>query len=381
MINSAEWASVLSDSGYRLAAGVPCSSLSALQSHFQTASLITYVAAPNEGQAVAVASGSVMAGRRAVVLMQNSGLGNAVNPLTSLVETFKLPLVLVISWRGQPGQSDEPQHFRMGLSTHTILDAINIPHVTLKSERAEATRQLRWAIESAERERRCVAIVVPDGTFEPTQPTTEVPVARPSSAPDVHKELTRKGDVPSRTEVLCWLRTWAGSETIRIATTGKTGRELFSLSDDPSNLYVVGSMGLASSVGLGMSLTLPRRTLVIDGDGAVLMHLGALPMIARYGGDNLLHIVVDNGSYDSTGGQRTIAPHAPFAEIAARCGYTSAACVNSIDGLGGAMAVTGKGPSLIHMLVRPGSPPTLPRPTLAPHETLKRLQDHFSIRP
>ena len=369
---------MLTDAGYQLATGVPCSSLSPLQEYFQNTSQFTYVAAPNEGQAVAVASGAVMGGQRAVALMQNSGLGNAVNPLTSLVETFRLPLILVTSWRGQPGRADEPQHLRMGLSTHAILDAINIPHVTLNAEDSEAACRLHWAIDLAERERRCVAIVVPDGVFESTDATMDEPAEVISG---IHEDLTSGGQILSRTEVLNQVRMWLGSDAIRLTTTGKTGRELFALSDDPSNLYVVGSMGLVSSVGLGLSLAISRRILVLDGDGAALMHLGALPMIARYGGETLLHVILDNGSYDSTGGQRTISRHAPFAEIAARCGYAYAARVDDVEGLEKAMIGAANGPALVHVLVRAGSPPKLPRPLFPPPEVLKRLQDHFDIRP
>jgi len=285
--------------------------------------------------------------------------------------------VLITSWRGQPGRPDEPQHARMGLSTHALLAAIDIPHVTLEHDDCGAATKLQWAIDRAEQERRCVAIIVPDGAFEPMQ----VPAAMPAKpALGVHQDLTTNAEPMSRTEALEWLRALTGPNVIRVATTGKTGRELFALSDDPSNLYVVGSMGLASSVGLGMSLAVPHRTLVIDGDGAALMHLGALPMIGCYGGATFMHVVLDNGSYDSTGGQQSIANHAPFAEIAARCGYAYTAHVDDVAGLKTAMMAAIHGPALIHVRVRSGSPPALPRPSLAPHDVLQRLQTHFGIR-
>ena len=257
MIRTAPWARLLTDAGFTLAAGVPCSSLAPLQNHVQGTNGFTYVAAPNEGQAVAVASGAVMAGRRAMVLMQNSGLGNAINPLTSLVEVFRLPLLLVTSWRGQPGRPDEPQHMRMGLSTHAILDAIDIPHVTLVADDTEAARQLRWAIDHAEQGRRCVAIVVPDGVFKATDAPPEVAAA---CAPCIYEDLARGGRTMSRTEALEELRAQTGPNAIRVATTGKSGRELFALSDEACNLYVVGSMGLASSLGLGLSLAWSGRS-------------------------------------------------------------------------------------------------------------------------
>jgi phosphonopyruvate decarboxylase len=138
-------------------------------------------------------------------------------------------------------------------------------------------------------------------------------------------------------------------------------------------------MGLASSVGLGLSLASRRRLMVIDGDGAALMHLGALPMIGRYGGHGFLHVVLDNGTYDSTGGQASLSGHAPFAEIAARCGYAYAACVDDATGLADALAASASGPALLHVRIRPGSPRRLPRPSVAPPGVLRRLQDHFDI--
>jgi phosphonopyruvate decarboxylase len=224
MISTARWAGLLADAGYTMAAGVPCSSLSPLQNHFQATQQFTYIAAPNEGQAVAVASGAVMAGQRAIVVMQNSGLGNAINPLTSLVETFRLPLILVTSWRGQPGQPDEPQHHRMGLSTHALLDAIKIRHVTLDARDNAATQQLREAIGHAERDRCCVAIVVPDGVFEATAAVSDEPAL---FSPGFYEDLVDGGHRLSRTAVLARLLAWTGPGAIRLATTGKTGREQF----------------------------------------------------------------------------------------------------------------------------------------------------------
>jgi phosphonopyruvate decarboxylase len=156
---------------------VPCSSLGALQKFFLSSDAVDYIAATNEGQAVATAAGAVMAGRKSVVLMQNSGLGNAVNPLTSLVEPFGLPMLLVTSWRGKPGMKDEPQHERMGQATHALLDAMDIPWVDLSTDEAKALAQLSQVLERIETERRCVAIVVADKTFDKIS-AAEKPVAR-----------------------------------------------------------------------------------------------------------------------------------------------------------------------------------------------------------
>lgn len=376
MISTKKWASVLVDAGYNFSAGVPCSSLGGLQGYFQGSPDISYVAAPNEGIAVAVAAGAVMTGRKSLVLMQNSGLGNAVNPLTSLVETFDLPMLLISSWRGRPSVKDEPQHFRMGQATHAILDAMNIPWFTVGGDEKTANTTLQDAIEMSEVQRRCVALVVPDGTFDRIE-TLEPSV--PNTPAGKYTSFLEEGPSLSRSAFLEWMVSQYNQSSLKITTTGKTGRELFAIDDQPANLYVVGSMGLASSVGLGISTSTNQQVVVIDGDGAALMHLGALPMIASYKPTKLVHFVLDNGCYDSTGAQPSISVNAPFAEIAAACGYASTVTVDSLLGLHKFLLMNAEGPQLVHVKICPGSMSPLPRPSLSPVEVLTRLQRHFGF--
>ncbi|WP_370283550.1 phosphonopyruvate decarboxylase [Pseudooceanicola sp.] len=375
-VSTERWGQALVAAGYGFAAGVPCSSLGALQKFFLSSDAVDYIAATNEGQAVATAAGAVMAGRKSVVLMQNSGLGNAVNPLTSLVEPFALPMLLVTSWRGKPGMKDEPQHERMGKATHALLDAMDIPWVDLSTDEAEALAQLSQVLERIETERRCVAIVVADKTFDKTS-AAEKPVAR--KARGRFEDLSIGGGLLSRAEVLGHIAK-GDRGTVRLCTTGKTGRELFATEDAETNLYVVGSMGLASSIGLGMALSTDAPVMVIDGDGAALMHLGALAGIGTYGGANLIHLVLDNGTYDSTGGQASISLNAPFAEIAAACGYDAAYRVEDLAGLDHALSAPRKGPVLIHMPILPGSMDDLPRPDKTPVQVLARLRGAFGFK-
>lgn len=317
-----------------------------------------------------------MAGRKSVVLMQNSGLGNAVNPLTSLVEPFGLPMLLITSWRGKPGMKDEPQHERMGKATHALLDAMDIPWVDLSTDEEEALAQLAQVLERIETERRCVAIVVADKTFDKIT-AAEKPVTRKPRGR--YQDLSIGGALLTRAEVL---RHIAKSDrgTVRLCTTGKTGRELFATEDAENNLYVVGSMGLASSIGLGMALSTEAPVMVIDGDGAALMHMGALTGIGTYGGANLIHLVLDNGAYDSTGGQATISMNAPFAEIAAACGYAMGYKVEDLAELDHALNAPRTGPVLIHMPILPGSMDDLPRPDKTPVEVLARLRGAFGFQ-
>jgi phosphonopyruvate decarboxylase len=376
MVSTARWAQALVGAGYGFASGVPCSSLGALQKFFQSSDDVEYVAATNEGQAVATVAGAVMAGRRSVVLMQNSGLGNAVNPLTSLVEPFGLPMLLITSWRGKPGMKDEPQHERMGQATHALLDAMDIPWVDLSAEEDTALSQLSDVLARIEAERRCVAIVVADKTFDKIADAEKPVVGRSRGR---FEDLSTGGDLLRRIDVL---RHVAAEDPgiVRLCTTGKTGRELFATDDAESNLYVVGSMGLASSLGLGMALSTPAPVMVLDGDGAALMHMGALAGIGTYGPRHLIHLVLDNGSYDSTGGQATISLIAPFAEIAAACGYAAGFRVDDLAGLDRALAAPREGPVLIHMPIRPGSMDDLPRPDKTPVQVLARLRAKFGFQ-
>jgi len=377
VITTENWASALVAAGYRFAAGVPCSSLAPLQNFCQNMPEVTYVAAPNEGMAVAVAAGAAMTGQKSLVFMQNSGLGNAVNPLTSLVEPFKVPTLLVTSWRGKPGTKDEPQHTRMGLSTHALLDAVNILWFELPEDDEGALAQLREAIRTAETGRRCAAIIVPDGRFTKVMDQSS---QLPTPQRGYFTDLREGGEGPTRFEVLEKLTKDVSGGTLKIATTGKTGRELFVANDGPQNLYVVGSMGLASSIGLGMSMASDNPIMILDGDGAALMHLGAMPMIAAYAPRSFIHLLLDNGCYDSTGAQRSLSGSVPFAEMAARCGYSASFCVDSINGLSEALAANpGEGPVFVHARIRPGSLANLPRPDKTPVEVLQRLQLHFGF--
>ena len=165
-----------------------------------------------------------------------------------------------------------------------------------------------------------------------------------------------------------------------IATTGKTGRELFTLADRHQQLYQVGSMGCAGAMGLGVALNVKRPVIVIDGDGAALMKLGALATIGAYAPDNLLHLVLDNGVHDSTGGQATVSPGVSFAGAAQACGYRTSYLCDSLDGFAAALidGLAGRKPCLIHLRTAPGSLNPLGRPTVAPRDVARRFRDFLA---
>ncbi|MEP4710252.1 MAG: phosphonopyruvate decarboxylase [Pseudophaeobacter sp.] len=372
MIDAAQWTRELRDLGYRFASGVPCSSLSPLQNEILNNPGFDYVAATNEGQAVALAAGAWTGGAPSVVLMQNSGLGNAVNPLTSLTAIFQIPVLLVVSWRGRPGTKDEPQHQLMGEVTPGLLELLKIPHEIVETDQSLAFDQLHRMCRCIRETGQSHAIIVPDGSFSRGRAAPEFAV--PERQGTV-RDLTGGTGLSGRAKVLSAIvRHPKLDQAIRIATTGKTGRELYTLSDTARNFYMVGSMGLASSFGLGLSRQVSDDVVVIDGDGAAMMQLGALATIGAYGSKSLKHLILDNGCYDSTGGQFSNSVGVDFASIALSCGYAASYRVNCLDGLDQALAENAQGPTAIHMRITPGSMSPLGRPSVSPGQVLRRLR-------
>jgi phosphonopyruvate decarboxylase len=359
--------------GFDLYAGVPCSYLTPLINHVSGGEGLDYVAAANEGDAVAVAAGAVLGGRRAVAMFQNSGLGNAVSPLTSLTWTFRVPVLLVVTWRGEPGEADEPQHELMGAITPRQLELMEIPWRRFPSEEND----IAPALDAAEAHMRAsghpFALVMSKGALA-AHPLAE----RPAPSPPAPPLPARAAPALHRRDVLATLQEVCGGDVL-LATTGYTGRELYALGDRPNQLYMVGSMGCVSSLGLGLALARPdRRVVAIDGDGAALMRLGAMATIGAVAPANLVHVVIDNGMHESTGGQATVSATTDFCAIAAACGYARLARPGSREALKALLAEPGRGPLLVHVRVRAGTPEALPRPSIAPADVAARLRAHLA---
>ncbi|WP_078588787.1 MULTISPECIES: phosphonopyruvate decarboxylase [Streptomyces] len=342
--------------------GVPCSYLGPVISCLESRHPDDYLIAANEGEAVAIAAGARLAGRRPVVILQNSGLGNAVNPLTSLCHTLRLPVLLLVTWRGEPGTPDEPQHELMGRITPGLLSAMDIRNELLPDTGELLAERLRAAAAHMDATGLPFAFVVPKGAV--------APLPRPPRQP------SGDGSALLRSEAIGHVMRLVGDRALVVATTGKTARELERDQDRPGNLYVVGSMGCASSVALGVALHAPsRQVVVLDGDGAALMRLEAMATIGRTAPPNLLHVVFDNGAYESTGGQPTGSAHVDFAAVATACGYRHAADVTTAEGLAQALSrqPAGDGPSLLRVHVAPYSDPGLGRPALPPPASAARF--------
>lgn len=379
MIEAADFLEPARDLGFDFWAGVPCSYLKPFINYVIDDPGLTWIASANEGDAVATATGATLGGRSAVAIMQNSGLGNAVSPLSSLNWVFRVPILLVITLRGDPEHGDEPQHELMGRVTTGMLEQLEVPWAWFPTEAAKIEEVLGQAKTTMDRTGRPYALVMRKGSVAPHALGSEPPAVErhwPAPPPVVH------GDLPSRNEVLRAIQAATPeTDSVVVATTGFTGRELYALQDRPNQLYMVGSMGCASSLALGLSLARPDlRVVVADGDGAALMRMGNLATLGAYGGDGLAHVILDNGRHESTGGQATVSHGVRFAALAAACGYG-----DSVEA-GNAQAVTDlicgdRGPRLAHVRTRPGVPEGLPRPSIKPQDVVARLVRHIGHEP
>jgi phosphonopyruvate decarboxylase len=361
------------EKGFTFFSGVPCSFLTPFINGVIGDTRIRYVGAASEGEAVAIAAGAWLAGRKTVVMCQNSGLGNAVNPLTSLNHPFQIPTLLIVTWRGQPGIPDEPQHELMGPITPAMLDVMKIPHGDFPSAADAIGGSLDSAIRVMDQTSLPFAYVMAKDTVRDGG-LQEHPQAIPSRGRV--EDRRENGQRPKRAVCLEALLGAVPDETAIIATTGKCGRELFTIADRKQHLYQVGSMGCASGMGLGVALNTKRPVIVLDGDGAALMKMGTFATIGAHAPKNLIHIVLDNGVHDSTGGQPTVSASVDFAAVAAACGYASATMANSVPGFlaGVKHGLTAPGPHLIHLRIAPGSLEKLGRPTVKPPEVARRFK-------
>jgi phosphonopyruvate decarboxylase len=378
MIEAQEFVEPARARGFAWYSGVPCSFLTPFINYVINDPSLAYISSANEGDAVATAAGLALGGRRAVAMMQNSGLGNAVSPLTSLNYVFRLPVLLICTHRGAPDVNDEPQHVLMGRITTELFDTMAIPWRPFPTNTAGIEPVLTEACDYLDRERRPFALLMRKGTVAPHALTGDsVPDRRPGEAPAPGAFNRAPGDLPTRRAAL--ERVLARTDPARslvIATTGYTGRELYALADRPNQLYMVGSMGCAASLGLGLALARPEReTVVVDGDGSALMRMGNFATLGSYGPDSLTHIVLDNGVHDSTGAQATVSANVDFAAIAAACGYRSIAAGDDPALLDRFIGGDLPGPRFLHLKTRPGAMKNLPRPSIAPEAVAARIGD------
>lgn len=318
-----------------------------------------HVITANEGNAVALASGYHLAtGKTGAVYMQNSGLGNCVNPLASLAdrEVYNIPLLLIIGWRGEPGIKDEPQHIKQGRITTGQLDLLEIPYQILDSQ-SDLDKTIAKLITAENMAKGPVALLIRKKTFSEYKRSKKCPY-----------DYTLK-----REEALRSILSQSCPDDLIVSTTGKTSRELFELrksrNEKQCDFLTVGSMGHTSSIAFGVALGRPnRRVVCIDGDGSFIMHMGSLPIIGSLQPENLVHVLLNNSAHESVGGQETVAGAMDISKIALACGYNEYLQAGSTKELEECWKKinTMKGPVLLEVNVCLGSRDDLGRPDSTP---------------
>ncbi len=379
MIEAGQFIRAAQAQGFGLYTGVPCSYLKPFINYVIDAADLRYVGAANEGDAVAIATGAELAGVRSVVMFQNSGLGNAVNPLTSLCYTFRTPVLLIPTLRGEPGgPADEPQHELMGAITTAMLELMQIPWEYFPTEAAAIEAALARAVAHMDTAGTPYALVMRKGSVAPVALRAQATVRPPRAV-----AVAPLAAVASRNAMLRAVQqvTAPATGTVVIATTGYTGRELYACDDRANQLYMVGSMGCAVTLGLGIALAQPqRRVVVLDGDGAALMRLGAQSTVGFEAPANLVHVLLDNGLHESTGGQATVARSVDFCAIAAASGYAAVLSCATPEALAAAISAATDGPVFVHAATLPGVPEGLPRPAITPAQVGARLKAYLGQR-
>lgn len=371
MIAPSEFFFALKQQGIHFFTGVPDSLLKSFCAYLEAhASPEEHLITANEGNAVALAAGYYLAtAKPALVYMQNSGLGNAFNPLVSLTDpkVYSIPMLLMLGWRGEPGIQDEPQHLKQGEITPEQLQTLGIPYAVLEAT-SDWHAVLMEAVTTLIKINAPVALLIKKGVFQEDE-------SRDASA--LLQALFFREQALNQILSLC------SPEDIVLSTTGKTSRELFELrlqrNEPLRDFLTVGSMGHLSSIALGLALYRPdRRVICLDGDGALLMHMGAMAVIGEHQPPNLVHVLLNNAAHESVGGQPTVAGRMDFNAIAKGCGYpfyyqaqdhkSLVDCWTQIE--------SRRTLCLLEILIAKGSRKNLGRPTQTPAQTKEAFMSH-----
>ena len=363
----------LASYGIDFYAGVPDSLLKNLCAYITDhADTAHNIIAANEGGAMGLAAGHYLATSQIpVVYMQNSGEGNIINPLASLTDpdVYNIPVLLVIGWRGKPGVHDEPQHVKQGKVTTGLLNVMGIDYTVLSREEEKAEAQIKKAVAYMQATKQCYALVVEKDTFDAY------------TLQNVEKnDLTM-----SREEAIQTVAAALGEKDAIVSTTGMISRELFEYrtarnEGHERDFLTVGSMGHASQIALGIALAkTDRRVWCFDGDGATIMHMGSMAIVAQKAPRNYIHVVFNNGAHDSVGGQPTVGLHIDLPAIAQAVGYKVVCSVstkeeleNKLSTLNSQLSTLG-GPVLLEVKVKKGNRKDLGRPTTTPVQNKEAL--------
>ena len=350
-------------------AGVPDSLLKNLCAYITDhADAAHNIIAANEGGAMGLAAGHYLAtGQIPVVYMQNSGQGNIINPLASLTDpdVYNIPVLLVIGWRGKPGVHDEPQHVKQGKVTTGLLNVMGIDYSVLSKEEDKAKAQIKKAIDYMQTTKQCYALVIEKDTFDAY------------TLQNVEKnDLTM-----SREEAIQMVAAALGEKDCIVSTTGMISRELFEYRTAKNqgherDFLTVGSMGHASQIALGIAMAKKNRKVwCFDGDGASIMHMGSMAIVANKAPKNYIYVVFNNGAHDSVGGQPTVGLKIDLPAVAKAVGYNQVLSVDNKEDLQKQLSDLGDGPVFLEVRVRKGNRKNLGRPTTTPIQNKEALME------
>jgi phosphonopyruvate decarboxylase len=363
MIDTAVFLGALKKHNMLFFTGVPDSLLANFCECIDNDRSIKNIICANEGAAIALAAGHYLSTKNiGVVYMQNSGIGNAVNPLLSLAdkEVYGIPILLIIGWRGEPGIKDEPQHIKQGKVTDKLLEAMGIPYKIISDTSFDFEEIIAAAYQSILENSEPYALLIRENTFEQY---------KQKKSKESKYLLERENAIKIIIENI-------EKDAAVVSTTGKISRELFELREQlhqshSSDFLTVGSMGHASQIALGIALSIPSKKIYcLDGDGAAIMHMGSMGLIGTSSCLNYKHIIINNGAHDSVGGQPTFGFDIDFTVIAKACGYKTALTAENETELVNKIKMMKEieGPALLEVKVKKGARKDLGRPTSTPVE-------------
>ncbi|GAB4236071.1 MAG: phosphonopyruvate decarboxylase [Ekhidna sp.] len=331
------------------------------------------IIAANEGGAIALAMGHHLAtGKIPLVYMQNSGFGNCVNPLTSLADSdvYSIPMLMMIGWRGEPGVKDEPQHVKQGRISEELLQTMEIPYAILSDVPNEAEVQLSEAVRVMQEKNAPYALLVRKGTFGKYKLQTRV----------------ENPYFINREEVIEWMLKGMEEDAVIVSTTGKSSREVFEIRarnnmGHGKDFLTVGGMGHASQIALGIALSKKERPVYcLDGDGAMIMHMGAGAIVGSQEVANYKHILINNGCHESVGGQATVGFNIDFQKITDASGYRKTWLVDKMEALPAVWEEFKRadGPVLLEIRTTEASREDLGRPTTTPVQNKEAFMKNLS---
>lgn len=372
MIDVKEFFDSLKNQGVTNFSGVPDSLLKNICAYISDNTKSNeHLITANEGSAVALGVGQyISSGKPSLVYMQNSGFGNAINPLLSLADAkvYGIPMLVMVGWRGEPGTKDEPQHIKQGEVMERLLDACDISTIIIGPETKDIAEVTRSAVALTTANNKPVVFLVKKGAFCPYKLKNTIPDIAETSREDAIEMIIEASQI----------------DDIFVSTTGMPSRELFEIrvknqQSHAKDFLTVGSMGHASMIAMGIAQNTDKHVFCIDGDGASIMHLGNLTSTGQSGAKNIIHIILNNAAHDSVGGQPTCAAEVDLPLIAKACGYVSVKSISKLDEIQNYIEkIKGQpGPHLLEVKIKKGSRSDLGRPTSSPVQNKEALMKGF----